>query len=174
MELAPSNPNTVSLSFTQLVAKVEKRHKSIAANPRYQRGAGKVAVHYLQKLDDLRRRNIIKAELELPKQLARELRNNKVFRKGSVLRRTGSGEIVKHLKDVRPSKVVKITKALNVAFIVVDALETVLVDEKLKQILEVVRSVEAKLDAQNRGKLKGALAAIHDLPSIQDSETKRH
>jgi hypothetical protein len=173
VELSPATQDKIVLSFPELVAKIEKRHESLAANPRYQRGGAKLAVHYLNKLDDLRRRNLIKVELEIPKKLSRQLRANKVFRKGGVLRRTGSGEVVKHLKEIRPSNVRKLARSLNVAFVVVDALESVLLDEKLKEILEVVRSIEAKLDAQNRGKLKGALAGMQDIPLIHDSETKR-
>jgi hypothetical protein len=164
---------TTVLAFPELVARIKKKHQSIATNPRYQRNGLKAGLSYLDKLEDLRRRNIINVDLEVPKEFVRELRCNKVFRKGGILRKTNSREIAKHLKEVKPSNVRKLVKAANFAFVAIDVLESALLDEKLKAILEIVKSVEAKLDAQNRGKLKGALAAMQEIALIQDPETKR-
>jgi hypothetical protein len=164
---------TTVLAFPELIGRVRKRHQSIAANPRYEKNALKAGLSCLDKLEDLRRRNVINVDLEVPKEFVRQLRSNKVFRKGGILRKTNSKEIAKHLKEVKPSNVRKLAKAANVAFIAIDVLESALLDEKLKAILEVVKSVEAKLEAQNKGKLKGALAAMQEIALIQDSETKR-
>jgi hypothetical protein len=164
---------TTVLSFPELVARVQKKHRSLSVNPRYAKEGSKGALRALEKLEKFRRRNVIRVDLEGPKEFVKQLRSNKVFRRGGILRKTNTKEIAKHLKEAKPSKVLKLAKVANIAFLAVDILESALLDEKLKAILDVVKSIEAKLEAQNKGKLKGALATMQELAFIQDPETKR-
>src|SRR5882724_11942860 len=125
-ELSPATEHTTVLAFPELVGRVKKRHDSIAVNPRYQKSVAKLGVQHLQKLEHLLKGNVISVDLEIPKELVSKLRSNKVFRKGGILRGSDSKQIVRHLKDVKPSKVCKLAKAANIAFVAIDVLETAL------------------------------------------------
>ncbi|MCH8004485.1 MAG: hypothetical protein IH934_07705, partial [Nanoarchaeota archaeon] len=94
--------------------------------------------------------------------LLKLLAKGKVTRTGGVVR-TKNGKIFKHLVDVKPNKISKAIKIVNVAFIAFDIIEHAIIDAKLKEILKLVKEIVEKLDAQNMGEYESAIKQFIEL-----------
>ena len=108
----------------------------------------------------------ITAELEVPKEIAKAISGCAAKRIGSVVRSVKSGRVLKHLKDVKPSHVRKLMKSPMLAFVVMDALQSALLNEKLAAIQLQLKEIDRKLEAQNQGPLRKAIEQMRDLPYL--------
>lgn len=167
--------NTTSevINFETLVSKLNEHQKRLSVNPNYIKDGIVIGSNTISKLSKLKNKHIINVNLEIPKEFSKQLGAGEINRIGGVLKHAQNQTFIKHLKEVKPSNVKKLTKVANIAFIALDILESVIVDQKLKEILETVKNIDLKLDAQNRGKLKSALEQFKDLHLVSNPDIKQ-
>ncbi len=163
---------TEIVKFNYLVTKFEEKQKKLSLNPVYAKEGLKHGNLALEKLLDLRKNRIISVDLEVPKEFVEKLATGEVIRTAGVLRKNENYAIAKHLKEAKPTNVKQFTKVVNAAFMAVDILEAVLVEQKLHEILSVVKDIDAKLDAQNLGALHSAFEQMKELHLIKNQDIK--
>lgn len=161
------------LSFSDLIHKLKERSISLAKNPKYVKDILDHMYSVVEKLEKLRRKKLIRIDLEVPRALVKQLGTNKIMHVDGVIRQTGEAAIANLLKDIRPSGFKKLTKVKNISFTALDTLEAVLLDRKLNDISEKLDDIDARLDAQHRGSLKSALQQMKELSMLQNPEIKR-
>lgn len=100
----------------------------------------------------------------------------KLVRIGAVLKDKKSGLIVGHLKEVRQGMSTKLIKpGFGLFLAAISIAEQALLNEKLLQIQDLLKQVDSKLDAQNRGLLRKAFKMAGDLafynqPSVRTNK----
>jgi hypothetical protein len=109
----------------------------------------------------------ITVELMVPKEIAAAISSGTANRVGSVVRSVKSGSILKHLQEVKPSHVRKLIKSPMLAFVLMDALQSVLLNEKLAAIQLQLKEIDRKLEAQNQAPLRKAIEQMRDLPYLK-------
>ena len=109
----------------------------------------------------------ITAELMVPKEIVAAISGGTAKRVGSVVRSVKTGSILKHLKEVKPSHVRRLLKSPMLAFVLMDALQSVLLNEKLAAIQLQLKEIDRKLEAQNQGPLRKAIEQMRDLPYLK-------
>lgn len=167
------NPTTSLINFESLAGKINEKYESISKNPNYSKVTAESLLKLCTKLNTIKRKNIITIDLEIPKELVNELKSGKLFRLNGSIRKNGSSQFVKHLNEVKPSNVKKITKIANLAFVAYDLLESFVLDEKLKEILSLIKSVDQKIEAQNKGKLLSAINQMKEIKQIKNEEIRK-
>lgn len=100
-------------------------------------------------------------ELEVPRQIAKEISSGKLFRHGGVVRDAG-GKIRLILKD--PAAVGKLLKGPAIMFALVDIAQAVLLNEKLKEIQKQLQSIEDKVDQLLESKLTSGFEEARQIP----------
>lgn len=100
-------------------------------------------------------------ELVIPTEFAGEIVSGQLIRDGGVIR-DASGKIKGFLKD--PSKAKQLLKGTALAFALVDIAQTVLLNEKLKEIQKQLQAVNDKLDALVRSTLDSAFVEAAQIP----------
>ncbi|MCR4322050.1 MAG: hypothetical protein NUV74_17160 [Candidatus Brocadiaceae bacterium] len=169
-----ANKNDVAVeSFGTLAKKLEEHQKKLSVNRNYIKDGVVIGVNALEKIEKLKNKHIINVNLEIPKKIYEELRDGKVVRVGGALKHPTKNVFRKHLKEIKPSAVRKLTKATNMVFFVTDVFESVLVDQKLRDIMNTVKEIDLKLEAQNRGAFLSAIEQSRELYLIQNEEIKR-
>jgi hypothetical protein len=160
-------PLSSNVSFEVLSSRVLTRLKERSADPEWKSAAPIVAkvANALVRLKIGGR--AVTAELEVPKEIAKALSEGGATRAGSVVRVVRSGRILKHLKEVKPSHVRKLLKSPTLAFVVVDAFQSALLNEKLAEIQLQLKEIDRKLHAQHQGLLRKALEQMLDLPDLK-------
>lgn len=103
-------------------------------------------------------------ELEVPRELAKEIASGKLFRDGGVVR-DGAGQIRKILQD--PKAAGKLLKGPAVMFALVDLAQTVLLNEKLKEIQEQLQSIEDKVDQLVEAKITSGFEEARQIAHYQ-------
>jgi hypothetical protein len=162
------------LSFSDLLHKLKEKSKALARNPKYVKDLLRRVYSVVEKLEKLRRKKIVRIDLEIPRELAKKLGSGKVMEVDGIIRQTGEAAVANLLREIRPSGFKKISKVKNISFTALDTLEAVLVDRKLTDISEKVDDIDGKLDAQRRGALKSALQQMKELSMIQNPDIKRN
>jgi hypothetical protein len=160
-------PLSANVSFETLSSQILARLKERSADPDWKSAAPMVAkvANALVRLKTGSR--AVTAELEVPKEIAKALSEGGATRAGSVVRVVRSGRILKHLKEVKPSQVRKLLKSPTLAFVVVDAFQSALLNEKLAEIQLQLKEIDRKLHAQHQGLLRKALEQMLDLPDLK-------
>jgi hypothetical protein len=160
-------PLSRNVSFEVLSSRVLTRLKERSVDPEWKSAAPIVAkvANALVRLKTGTR--AVTAELEVPKEIAKALGEGGATRAGSVVRVARSGRILKHLKEVKPSHVRKLLKSPTLAFVVVDAFQSALLNEKLAEIQLQLKEIDRKLHAQHEGLLRKALEQMQDLPDLK-------
>jgi hypothetical protein len=164
---------TKVIRFDDLVDRFKEKGDNLAKNPYYVRDILDLSFSVLEKLEELRRKKLVRLDLEIPRELAKLLGSNKVMRVSGIIRQTETKAIANLLHELKPSGFKKLSKVKNISFTALDTLEAVLLDQKLTEISEKVNDIDAKLDAQNRGALISALEQMKELSLIRDPETRR-
>ena len=167
------NKSSEIVNFETLVTRLEEHQNRLSVNPNYIKDGLVVGLNTIKKIKQLKNKHIINVDLEIPKELYKQLGAGKIKRVAGALKHPQKHTFIKHLQEVKPSKVKKLSKVANIAFVALDVLESVIVDQKLKEIIEIVKEIDLKLDAQNRGALKSAIEQIKDLHLVQSPETKQ-
>jgi hypothetical protein len=103
-------------------------------------------------------------ELEVPAELAKEIAKGNLFRNGAVVR-DSAGKIRGFLQD--PKKAGKLLKGPALAFAVIDIAQTVLLNEKLQEIQDQLRSIEDKVDALIHSKLQSAFVEASQISFLK-------
>lgn len=134
--------------------------------------------HLLMKVADglmriQRGARTVKPELEIPKALGKMLKGGAAKRFGGVVRNAETGSILKHLKEIRPTQVRKLLKSPMLPFVLLDAMQSALLDEKLAEIQVQLKEIDRKLDAQNQAPLRKAIEQMRDLPYLEDESNRR-
>lgn len=145
------NNDTVVESFETLAEKLKEHQKKLSVNRNYIKGGLAIGVNALEKIEKLKNKHIINVNLEIPKKFYEELREGRVVRVGGALKHPTKNVFKKHLKEIKPSAVRKLTKATNMVLFITDVFGEVLVDQKLGDIMNAVKEIDLKLEAQNRG-----------------------
>lgn len=171
-DIAHKNDSVVE-SFETLAKRLDAHQKKLSVNPNYIKEGVVFGVNALEKIEKLKNKHIINVNLEIPKKFYEELRDGKVVRVGGSLKHPTKNVFRKHLEDIKPSGVRKLTKAINVVSFATDVLGQVLVDQKLRDIMNTVKEIDLKLDAQNRGAFLSAIGQARELYSIQGDEELR-
>ena len=159
---APSNLDFQSLSDHALL-----RLRRRAEEPEWKKAGPlitKVAAALVRLKTGGRTLNV---ELEVPKEIAKALSSGTAKRVGSVVRNAKSGRILKQLKDVKPSQVRRLLKSPMLAFVLVDALQSALLNEKLAAIQQQLKEIEHKLEAQNQGLFRKAIEQMRELDHLK-------
>lgn len=160
-------PASTNVDFEVLSSQVLARLKRRSGEPEWNYAApmiAKVAGALVRLRGGAR---TVTAELEVPKEIAKAVSEGIAKRSGSVVRVARSGKILKHLDEVKPSHVRKLLKSPMLAFVLIDALQSVLLNEKLVAIQMQLKEIERKLDAQNQGLLRKAIEQMRDLPHLK-------
>ena len=113
----------------------------------------------------------ITAELAVPKEIAKAISTGAAKRFGSVVRK--SGKILKHLDEVKPSHVRKLLKSPMLAFVIMDAFQSAMLNEKLAAIQLQLKEIDRKLEAQHRGLLRKAIEQMRDLPHLKPANRRQ-
>jgi hypothetical protein len=103
-------------------------------------------------------------EVVVPREIAKEIASGKLFRDGGVVR-DSAGQIRKILKD--PKAAGKLLKGPAVMFALVDLAQTVLLNEKLKEIQEQLRSIENKVDQLVQGTINRGFEEARQIAHYQ-------
>lgn len=162
------------LSFNDLIHKLKEKSISLAKNPKYVKDILNRMYSVVEKLEKLRRKKIVRIDLEVPRALVKQLGTSKIMHVDGVIRQTGEAAIANLLREIRPSGFKKLTKVKNISFTALDTLEAVLLDRKLSDISEKLDDIDGRLDAQHRGSLKSALQQMKELAMLQNPEIKRN
>lgn len=109
----------------------------------------------------------ITAELEVPREIAKVISEGTAKRVAGVVRNVKSGRILKHLKEVKPSHVRKLLKSPMLAFVLMEALQSAMLNEKLAAIQLQLKEIDRKLEAQNQGPFRKAIEQMRDLPHLK-------
>jgi len=109
----------------------------------------------------------VTAELMVPKEIATAISSGTARRMGGIVRSAKSGNILKHLQEVKPSHVRRLMKSPMLAFVLMDALQSVLLNEKLAAIQQQLKEIDRKLEAQNQAPLRKAIEQMRDLPYLK-------
>jgi hypothetical protein len=109
-------------------------------------------------------------ELEVPREIAREIASGKLFRDGGVVR-DSAGKIRSLLKD--PSKIGKLAKGSALMFALVDLAQSLLLNERLKQIQEQLQTVSDKVDSLMHSKLHSAFEEARQIPHYYNPADRR-
>lgn len=158
--------STFNLDFQLLSDRALARLLQRSEDPKWQ-NAGPVITRVATALVRLKSGSrMIKAKLAVPKEIAKAITEGTAKRTGSVVRSVKSGRILRHLKEVKPSHVRKLLKSPMLAFVLMDALQTTLLNEKLAAIQLQLKEIDRKLEAQNQGPLRKAIEQMHDLPHL--------
>lgn len=166
-ELTPSPPSASNLDFQVLSAHALQRLSRRSEEPEW-KNAGPVITKVAAALLRLKGGSrTITAELAVPKEVAKAISGGSAKRVGSVVRSVKSGRILKHLKEVKPSHVRKLLKSPMLAFVLMDALQSHLLNEKLAAIQLQLKEIDRKLQAQHRGLLRKAVEQMIDLPHLK-------
>lgn len=166
-ELTPSPPSASNLNFQVLSDHALKKLSRRAEDPGWKNTRpviSKVTTTLLRLKSGSR---TITAELEVPKEIAKAISGGGAKRVGSVVRNVKSGRILKHLKEVKPSHVRKLLKSPMLAFVIMDALQSHMLNEKLAAIQLQLKEIDRKLQAQHRGLLRKAVEQMIDLPHLK-------
>jgi hypothetical protein len=160
-------PLSRNVTFEALSSQVLTRLKERSADPEW-KSAVPMVTKVAKALVRLKMGSrAVTAELEVPKEIAKALSAGGATRTGSVVRMVRSGRILKHLKEVKPSHVRKLLKSPTLAFVVVDAFQSALLNEKLADIQLQLKEIDRKLHAQQQGLLRKALEQMLDLPDLK-------
>jgi len=170
--IVPENTGNEIVSIKELNSKLKQHQKKLSLNKKYVKEGAKVGSKAIEKIEKVVNKHIINVNLEIPKEFVKKLAEGKVYRKGGALKIPQTERFAKHLSEVKPSNVKRLTKIANVAFLALDLIESAIVDQKLKDILEYVKDIDLKLDAQNRGAFKSAIEQIKELQLIQNLDVK--
>lgn len=103
-------------------------------------------------------------EVVVPREIAKEIASGKLFRDGGVVR-DSAGQIRKILKD--PKAAGKLLKGPAMMFALVDLAQTVLLNEKLKQIQEQLQSIEDKVDQLVESKINSGFEEARQISHYQ-------
>ena len=160
-------------SFEALAEKLEEHQKKLSVNPNYIKDGVVISVNALEKIKNLKSKYIINVDLEIPRKFYEELRDGRVVRVGGVLKHPTKNVFKKHLGEIKPSVVRKLSKATNWAAPGLDVLGQVLVDQKLGDILGIVKEIDLKLEAQNRGAFLSAITQARKLCLASNKEIER-
>ena len=167
-DLTNSPPSPSNLRFQVLSDQALLRLSRRSAEPAW-KNAGPVITKVTAALVRLKSRSRnITVELAVPKEIAKAISEGAAMRGGSVVRSVQSGGILKHLKEVKPSNVRKLLKSPMLAFVIMDALQSALLNEKLETIQLQLKEIDRKLEAQNQGPLRKAIEQMRDLPHLKD------
>ena len=109
-------------------------------------------------------------EVVVPREIAKEIASGKLFRDGGVVR-DSAGQIRKILKD--PKEAGKLLKGPAIMFALVDLAQTVLLNEKLKQIQEQLQSIEEKVDQLVESKLNSGFEEARQIPHYQNPAARK-
>lgn len=115
----------------------------------------------------------VTAELAVPKEIAKAIRDGVAKRVGSVVRGAKSGKFLKHLEEVKPSRVRKLLKSPMLAFVIVDAFQSAMLNEKLAAIQLQLKEIDRKVGAQHRGLLRKAIEQMRDLTHLKTSNRRQ-
>jgi hypothetical protein len=166
-ELTPYPPSASNLDFQVLSARALERLSRRSEEPEW-KNAGPVITKVAAALLRLKGGSrTITAELAVPKEIAKAISGGSAKRVGSVVRSVKSGRMLKHLKEVKPSHVRKLLKSPMLAFVLMDALQSHLLNEKLAAIQLQLKEIDRKLEAQNQGLLLKAIEQMRDLPQLK-------
>jgi hypothetical protein len=116
---------------------------------------------------------LVKPELEIPKLIHKALKAGTARRFGGVVRNAETGSILKHLKEIKPGNVRKLLKSPMLPYVLFDAAQSALLNEKLAEIQVQLKSVDRKLDAQNQAPFRKAIEQMRELPFLT-KEQNRH
>ncbi|UCH95936.1 MAG: hypothetical protein JSV88_03575 [Candidatus Aminicenantes bacterium] len=164
---------TEVVRFQDLVDKLKKKAKDLSTNPRYVKDTLNLTYSVLEKLEKLKQKKFVQVELRIPEELVEKLGKGKIFRVGEIIKQKENHSLVKLLVETKPSNVKKLLKTRNIAFKTVDLMESLLLDQKLEEIIGKVEEIDRKLDAQNKGALKSAVRQMKELPLIQNPDTRK-
>jgi hypothetical protein len=167
-DLTPSPSSISNLDFQVLSDQALLRLRRRSEEPEWKNATpviSKIAAALLRLKGGGR---TITAKLDVPKEIAKAIREGTAKRVGSVVRSTKTGKILKHLKEVKPAHVRKLLKSPMLAFVALDALQSALLNEKLATIELQLKEIDRKLEAQNRGLLRKAIEQMRDLPHLTD------
>jgi len=160
------------ITSDELYSKLKDHQSNLTLNKGYIKEASKIGFKTIEKVDTVLKKHIINVDLEIPSDFVNKLGKGKCYRTGGVVRETGSEKIRKHLREVKPSNAKKLSKIASTGFLVLDIIESAIVDQKLKDILEHVKEIEMKIDAQNRGAFKSAISQLKDISRTKNPENK--
>lgn len=169
-EMTIPSKKIVPVSYTEIAEKYEKKLNSLSKNKSYNPAiivSGRKVLERSEKL--IGRKSTV--TLEIPRNFLNKLGTGEVIRHKGVLR-SKNGQIIKHLPEVKPSKLSKAIKTANLALVGIQILESALLDEKLKEILTVVKEIDMKLEAQHRGAYKAALDQMIELTKYTNSKVR--
>jgi hypothetical protein len=164
---------TKVVKFEDLVEKLKKKAKALSTNPRYVKEALNNVYSVLEELEKLKRKKFLQVELKIPGELAEKLGKGKILRVGEIIQLGENQSLAKLLVETKPSNVKKFLKTKNIAFMTVDLMESVLLNQKLEDITGKVEEIDGKLDAQNKGALKSAVQQMKELPLIKNPDTRK-
>jgi hypothetical protein len=168
-----SSPPTSNLDF-QVLSDQTLMRLSRRSEEREWKSAGPVIAKVAAALLRLKGGSrAITAELRVPKEIAKAISGGSAKRVGSVVRSVKSGRILKHLKEVKPSHVRKLLKSPMLAFVIMDALQSALLNEKLAAIQRQLKEIDRKLEAQHRGLLRKATEQMRDLPYLKTGNRRQ-
>jgi hypothetical protein len=166
-ELTPSPASASNLDFEVLSDRALMRMSRRSEDPEW-KNAGPVITKVAAALLRLKGGSrTITAELAVPKEIAKAISGGAAKRVGGVVRSVKSGKILKHLKEVKPAHVRKLLKSPMLAFVLMDALQSALLNEKLAAIQLQLKEIDRKLEAQNQGPLRKAIEQMRDLPHLK-------
>ncbi len=161
------SPSASNLDFQVLSDHALMRLSRRSADPAWKNATpliSKVAAAFLRLKGGSR---TITAELAVPKEIAKAISGGAAKRAGSVVRSIKSGRVLKHLNEVKPSHVRKLLKSPMLAFVLMDAFQSALLNEKLAAIQLQLKEIDRKLEAQNQGPLRKAIEQMRDLPNLK-------
>ncbi len=137
------------------------------------RAAIRCALEALRALPVLRSQTLTRVTLHVPADVLRGLKEGSLKRFGSVIKDASSGKIVSHLKEIRPANLAKVGKAgFALCVAALSVAEQVLLNEKLAEMGDLLKAVDAKLDAQNQGLLRSAFDRASTLAHLTDPANK--
>jgi hypothetical protein len=170
--VVPEKRSTVNVGFDDLAAEILDK---LARRTQVE---GTTSVHLMAKVADGLVRiqtgaRTVKPELEVPKAICKALKDGTVKRFGGVVRNTESGSILKHLKEIKPTQVRKLLKSPMLPFVLLDAAQSALLNEKLAAIQLQLKEIDRKLDAQNQAPLRKAIEQMRDFPYLRDESNRR-
>ena len=172
-ELTPSAPSPSNLNFQALSDQMLLRLSRRSEEPDWKNARPvimKVAAALIRLKSGGR---TITAELAVPKEIAKAISTGAAKRFGSVVRSAKSGQFLKHLDEVKPSHVRKLLKSPMLAFVIMDAFQSAMLNEKLAAIQLQLKEIDRKLEAQHRGLLRKAIEQMRDLPHLKAANRRQ-
>ncbi len=165
-------PLSTDVDFEVLSSRVLERLKKREAESEWKNAAPIVAkvTGALMRMKDGGR--TVTVQLAIPKEIAKALSEGTATRIGGRMVTTNS-RFLKHLNEVKPSHVRKLLKSPMLAFVVLDALQSVLLNEKLAAIQMQLKEIDRKVGAQNQGLLRKAVEQMRDLHQLKDRNRRQ-